>query len=181
MDEAELAKVHELAGVYRERLYDLSWFMRILNEGIARQANAEEGVKGRFWEGRFKSQALLDEQALLAAMAELTPAPLLPFDATGREDWAIPFAFEDYIDLIETLGRCVHPNKRGSIPEKTPKLLERLGIDTEAFIEHATSLLKAFGSAIGKPAALIELAARRQAKFLRGMKAANRVFESQAA
>jgi len=32
MDEAELAKVHELAGVYRERLYDLSWFMRILNE-----------------------------------------------------------------------------------------------------------------------------------------------------
>jgi hypothetical protein len=181
MDEAELAKVHELAGVYRERLYDLSWFVRILNEGIARQANAEEGVKGRFWEGRFKSQALLDEQALLAAMAKLTPAPLLPFDATGREDWAIPFAFEDYIDLIETLGRCVHPKKRGFIPKKTPKLLERLGIDTEAFIEHATSLLKEFGSAIGKPAALIELAARRQAKFLRGMKAANRVFESQAA
>ena len=55
MDEAELAKVHELVGVYRERLYDLSWFMRILNEGIARQANVEEGVKGRFWEGRFKS------------------------------------------------------------------------------------------------------------------------------
>ena len=61
--------VDQLAATYRARLADLSWFMRTLNEGIARQANAEDGVKGRFWEGRFKSQALLDEQALIAALA----------------------------------------------------------------------------------------------------------------
>ena len=36
------------------------FLMCILNKGIARQANAGEGVKCRFWEGRFKSQALLD-------------------------------------------------------------------------------------------------------------------------
>ena len=36
---------------YRERLTDLSWFMKCLDEHIARRANAEDGVTGRFWEG----------------------------------------------------------------------------------------------------------------------------------
>ncbi len=172
MTQAEIAEVEALAEVYRERLHDLSWFMRTLNEHIARRANAEDGVKGRFWEGRFKSQALLDEQALLAAMAyvDLNPvraglaetpetsdytsiqervvglpegtgsetssretatvkdpdtvldgerlrpeaetrvlpqAPLMPFDATARTPWAVPFAFEDYLELVDWTGRAL--------------------------------------------------------------------------
>jgi hypothetical protein len=42
--------------------------MQQLNQVIARQANIEENCTGRFWEGRFKSQPLLTEEALLTAM-----------------------------------------------------------------------------------------------------------------
>ena len=67
--------IDEIVEKWRERLADISWYMRTLNQFIACKANAEDKCKGRFWEGRFKSQALLDEQALLTCMAyvELNP------------------------------------------------------------------------------------------------------------
>lgn len=242
---AEVQAVKALAATYRERLADVSWFMRLLNEAIARQANAEDGVKGRFWEGRFRSQALLDEAAILSAMAyvDLNPIragmaetpetsahtsvaerlaelpddaergraattdggslddappdapaarvpawcetlplqPLMPFDATAQLPHAIPFGFEDYLALVETIGRCQRPDKRGAIEGRVPRLLERLNIDPEAFIAASTTLLRRFGSAVGTPESLTACCAERQARHLRGMRAARELYERRAA
>lgn len=68
--------VETAAETYRKRLMDISWFMKELNEPIARRANNEDNCTGHFWEGRFKSQALLDEAALMACMAYVDLNPL---------------------------------------------------------------------------------------------------------
>ena len=56
-----LDTLNETVERYRQRLMDISWFMRLLNQSIATQANQEDNCTGHFWEGRFKSQALLDK------------------------------------------------------------------------------------------------------------------------
>jgi len=70
---------------YRERLRDLGWFMKALKEPLARMANKEDGCKGTFWESRYKSIAILDEEALLATCAYIDLNPVAAGIATTPE------------------------------------------------------------------------------------------------
>ncbi|WP_338892321.1 transposase [Aeromonas rivipollensis] len=159
--EPELLVVQQLIEQWRERLHSISWFVRLLNETLARQANREDSCKGHFWEGRFKSQALLNESALLACMtyvdlnpiraaladrpeqsdytsikqrlddeqpAASLPPLLLPF-ASQRKSDGLPYAFTDYLMLVDWTGRAIRADKRGHIPVHLAPNLARLGLD----------------------------------------------------
>ncbi len=98
LSKAELLTVKETIQSYKKRLTDLSWFMRSLNEPIARQANKEENCTGHFWESRFKSQPLLTEQALLSCMAYVDLNPI-------RANMADSPEASDYTSIKE----CIKP------------------------------------------------------------------------
>ena len=96
LDSAEYQAVSECIRVYRNRLGDLSWFMKCLNEPIARLANKEDNCTGHFWESRFKSQALLSVEALLSCMAYIDLNPVRAKMAATPEE-------SDYTSIKERI------------------------------------------------------------------------------
>ncbi|WP_212721283.1 transposase [Zooshikella ganghwensis] len=235
LDKAELKVVNDIIQQWRVRLSDLSWFMRCLNEPIARWANDEDGCKGRFWEGRFKSQALLDEAALLtcmsyvdlnpvrAGMAETPEAsdftsiqarmvawvkrqqksqqqrkprnqsfvrktklpkqtlpivPLLRFSGNEKQGrkTTIPFTLKDYLQLVDWLGRAIRDNKRGSISEQQPPIIERLNINKDELLAFVSRKEKRFIDVVGTENSIQKTVTRWQRKFIKGIRLAKQLF-----
>jgi hypothetical protein len=85
-DISALVSCPERIAVLRKRLSNLSWFMGRLNEHIARAANKEDQVKGRFWESRFKCQALLDDAAIASCMVYIDLNPIRAGLAASPEE-----------------------------------------------------------------------------------------------
>jgi hypothetical protein len=83
---------------------------------------------------------------LEAHLNALPRALMMPFDATGRMAAAIPFAFDGYLELVDTTGRVIREDKRGCIPGETPKILGRLNVDPEQFIATAARMLHQFST-----------------------------------
>ena len=173
LTKAELDLVYRQADVYRKRLMDISWFMKLLNEHIARAANLEDNVTGSFWESRFKSQALLDERALLTCMVYVDLNPIraamarTPEDSDytsiqerikskntqllnlGFGDNDIPYSLRDYCALVDSTGRAIVANKRGFIPDDLPDILHRLNLNSNTWFDELNQFKTKGHTAIG--------------------------------
>ncbi|MDA0810479.1 MAG: hypothetical protein O2945_18330 [Planctomycetota bacterium] len=87
------ADVEKLAEI-RRRLSNIGWLMRCVAEPVARMANREDECTGRFWEGRYKCQPLLDEAAVAACMAYVDLNPIRAGIAKTPESSQFTSAFE---------------------------------------------------------------------------------------
>ncbi len=100
----------------RGRLSSLSWFMMSLCEWVARAANRDEGSAGRFWAGRFKSQPLLDEAALLACSVYVDLNPIRAGIARTPEESHFTSGCNRILGLAGTPGG-LHTSREESSPE----------------------------------------------------------------
>ncbi len=141
-----LADCRERIAKLRQRFSSVSWFMGRLNEFIARAANKEDGVKGRFWESRFKCQVLLDEAAIAACMVYVDLNPIRAGVAESPEE-------SDFTSIQERIRAWQREMRTVSLDSSTAERGTRadacdtakrerreVGVDPEPFPECALAL-----------------------------------------
>ena len=183
-----------LLDTWRTRLSDIGWFMRCINEPIARAANREDGCVGRFWEGRYKLQALLDEAAVLRCMTYVDLNPIRAKMAstprtsaytsvqarlTGHARHLVPLrrapgaalslTLREYLALVEWSGRAVRTGKRGAIPGSAPGLLQRIDVTPAHWAVEMRHYGRWYYRAVGSFHAMQRYAEHLGQRWLRGM------------
>ncbi|MBK8067249.1 MAG: hypothetical protein IPK27_06385 [Rhodanobacteraceae bacterium] len=122
---AQIVGNNDRLGVLRSRLCSLSWFMKSLSEPIARRANVEDHCKGRFWEGRFRSQVLVDETAVLSAMTYVDLNPIRA-GMTADLEGSVHTSILKRIRVIESVSLLESPRPAAEgdslrAPAKSPR------------------------------------------------------------
>ena len=187
----------ERIAVLRNRLGSLSWFMRALNEPIARRANREDECTGRFWEGRFKCQALLDDAAFLACMAYVDLNPVRAGIADSDENsphtsawWrarnpnqdrrlepistsivahVIDVSERRYLQLLEWTGRNLPSVDGKRMPDCCLPVLNRLSINSNQWLVQVSATESHYWRAVGSAQALMDQARRFSCRWLKGI------------
>ncbi len=100
----------------RGRLASLSWFMKCLKEPLSRLVNREEKCRGTFFEGRFKSIAILDNESLLTVAAYIDLNPVAAGMASLPEQ-SPHTSIKERVDHVIAKGRLrdVESIRNGSV------------------------------------------------------------------
>jgi hypothetical protein len=108
--------------------------MKCLNEFIARRANVEDNCKGRFWESRFRCQALLDEAAVLAAMCyvDLNPIRAGLSESLESSDFT---SVQERIELLRPGSTSFKRDASENTSENTAQPAPLMSFQTESEIE----------------------------------------------
>ncbi len=83
----------------------------------------------------------------------------------------LEMSVDDYLKLLDWVGRQSHRGKRGKISDDTPPVLEGLGIDGRSLVTLVEQFETLFHAAVGTASGLAAFAAKLGRRWLQGAKA----------
>jgi hypothetical protein len=88
----------------------------------------------------------------------------------------LPISLADYVKLLKWTAQLLQSGQRSTIPPDLAGVLDHLDVKHEAWLDTVAQYKHSFGHAVGRPAALAEVAERMELKHLKRVSACRRAF-----